>query len=276
MSAYENQHYLPAAYLKQFAADKSAKPTRKSQIWRFDGRTSKPVPVEDQCCERWFYSKEYAATIEKAFGAGEGCFAECARRIRDGKPPADGQFSGLIAIIFDLHLRNAAHDNLTGKNNFCAYQLRLCGLKKRLVGKENEPSEEEFLLHINDRWRVRVLRASDGNEFVTSDNPSILMKDWHYALLPTTPFHVAIAYDCNHIKVTGTHTSVADEDLLNKLQLSNATKCVYSSVPLNEAQETYATERLNRKSRLRSRTDDESWTPVMRTLAPSVKFSFWV
>jgi hypothetical protein len=157
MSAYQNQHYLPAAYLKQFAADKSAKPTRKSQIWRFDGRTSKPVPVEDQCFERWFYSKEDAATIEKAFGASEGCFAECARRIRDGKPPADGQFFGLIGIIFDLHLRNAAQYNLTGKSNLHAYHLRLCGLKRRLVGGGHEPTDETFQAHMKSRWRVRVL-----------------------------------------------------------------------------------------------------------------------
>ncbi len=276
MSTHRKQHYVPAAYLKQFAADKSAEPVRKSQIWRFDGRTSKRVPVESQCCEEWFYSKEHARTIEEAFSAGERCFAECARRIRDGKPPAGGQFFGLIGIIFDLHLRNAAQDNLTRENNLHAYRLRLSGLKKRLVGGGDEPTDETFLAHMRSRWRVRVLSASDGNEFIISDNPSILMQDWDYAMLPVTPVHVAIAYDCGHIKVVGTHTTAADEVLLNELQLSNATKCVYSSIPLNEAQEKYATERLSRKSQLRSRTDEESWTVVMRTLPPGVKFSFWV
>ena len=274
MSAHENQHYLPAAYLMQFAIDKSAKPARKSRIWRFDGRTSKPVPAESQCCRRYFYSREKATYVEKMFADADGCFAECARKIRDGKSPTDGQFFGLIAIIFDLHLRNAAHDNLTGKNNLLACQLRLCGLKQRLIAKENEPLDEEFLLHIKDRWRVRVLGASGGNEFVTSDNPSILMQDLDYVILPVTPLHVAIAYNCSRIQVVGTHATAADGVVLNELQLLNATKCVYSSVPLNEAQEIYATERLNRKSQLRTRTHDESWMAVIRTLPPSVKFSF--
>jgi hypothetical protein len=273
MSAYENQHYLPAAYLKQFAADKSAKPSRKSQIWRFDG-TSKPVPVENQCRKKWFYSMEDAATIEKAFGISEGCFAECARRIRDKKPPADGQFFGLIGIIFDLHLRNAAQDNLTGKSNLHAYHSRLCGLKERLAGGGHEPTDKIFLAHMKSRWRVRVLSASDGNEFITSDNPCILMQDLHYAILPLTPVHVAIAYDCGHIKVVGTHTTAADETLLNELQLSNAVECVYSSVALNPEQEKYAGERLSRKSRLRGKTNKESWAAVMRMAAPRVKFSF--
>jgi hypothetical protein len=100
------------------------------------------------------------------------------------------------------------------------------------------------------------------------------MPDLDYAILPVTPVRVAIAYDCGHIKVVGPHTTAADEVLLNELQLSNAVKCVYSSVALNAEQEKYAGERLSRKSTLRGKTNDESWTVVMRMLAPSIEFSF--
>jgi hypothetical protein len=274
MSDFKNQHYLPAAYLKQFSADKNAGLTRKSQIWRFDGKTSILVSAESQCREKYFYSREQAKAVEEAFGVAEGSFAECAKKIRDGKPPADSQFFGLIGTIFDLHLRNPAQENLPGKNNLDAYHLRLCGLKKRLVGAEDEPTDAEFLTHIENRWRVRVLRASDGNEFITSDNPSILMQNFAYAILPVTPVHMSIAYDCGRVNVVGTHTTAADEVLLKELQLSNAVECVYSSVRLNAEQEKHAAERLNRKTKLRSVTDEESWTPVIRKLTPGVTFSF--
>jgi hypothetical protein len=270
-----SQHYLPVAYLQQFSADKTTKATRKSRIWRFDGKESRLVAADSQCCKNYFYSRSQAAAAEMTFQPAEGCFSEYVRAIKAGKPSTKTQSFGLIGIMFDLHLRNAAYENQTGKNNLHAYGLRLDGLKKLLVGeKENEPTDDEALKHLERRWRVRVFSASPGNEFITSDNPSILMRNLSYAILPLTPYHVAIAYDCHQIEAAGKQTTSQDEELLNELQLSNATQSVYSSAPLNREQQEYVAKWLNRKSRMGGKTNETSWTVSMRTLAPNVKFSF--
>jgi len=109
---YKKQHYVPVAYLQQFAADRS-NISRKSQVWRFDGKESKLVAAETQCYENYFYSKGQAVEAEKMFQAGERSFPECVRSVMAGKCPTKLQFFGLIGTIFDLHLRNAAYENFT-------------------------------------------------------------------------------------------------------------------------------------------------------------------
>jgi hypothetical protein len=85
---------------------------------------------------------------------------------------------------------------------------------------------------------------------------------------------MAIAYDCQQIKVVGERTTPMDEKLLNPLQLSHAERCVYSSVQLNTEQQQFVAERLNRKSKVRCKTDETAWEASMRRLVPDVKFSF--
>ncbi len=215
------------------------------------------------------------------FQLSEGLFANCTERIKHGKDPTNRQFFGLILIIFDLHLRNAAYENQTGKNNLHAYSLRIHGFKKLLLGrKDDDLTNDEVWRHLKKRWRVRILSASLGNKFLTSDNPSILIASGtaipslQFAVLPVTPNRIAVALDCHKVAVVGDRTSPKDEELLNQLQLSNAVECVYSSVPLSMEEQQAVGERLNRKSKGRGKTDEAAWEASMCRLASGVNFSF--
>ncbi len=278
MPSFKKQHYLPAVYLREFSADKAR---GDAQVWRCDGKQNGLVSVRNECCADYFYSKEQPASVEKMFQNSEGFYAECIRAIQSGKAPARSQFFGLILIIFDLHLRNAAYENQTGKDNLHAYRLRLHGLKKLLLDRQDdELTDDEVWEHLKNYWRVRILLSSPGNEFVTSDNPSILFAsqdaspNLQFTALPFTPIHMAIAYDCRRVEVTGEQTCPQDEELLNRLQLSNAWQCVYSSVDLSVEQQRFIGERLNRKSSERAKTDEAGWEVSMQRLAPDVNFSF--
>jgi hypothetical protein len=280
LAPYKKQHYLPVAYLQQFSADK-ANVTRESKVWRFDGKESKLVPAESQCRENYFYSKDQATAAETMFQPAEGFLAECVRSIKARNPSTKAQFFGLILIMFDLHLRNAAYENETGKDNLHAYMLRLGGLKQLLLGRnEKQATNGEVMEHLRKHWRVRLLLASPGNEFITSDNPSVLIaapgtiSNLQLAVLPVTPTHIAIAYDCQQIEVVGERTTPMDEKLLNTLQLSHAERCVHSSVQLNMEQQQFVAEQLNRKSNVRCKTDETAWEASMRKLESDAKFSF--
>ena len=239
------------------------------------------VPAESQCRKNYFYSKNQASAAETMFQPAEGFWAECVRSIKAGNPSTKAQFFGLILIMFDLHLRNAAYENETGKDNLHAYMLRLAGLKQLLLGRnETQATDGEVMEHLRKHWRVRLLLASLGNEFITSDNPSVLIAapgtipNLQLAVLPVTPAHTAIAYDCQQIEVVGEQTTPMDEKLLNLLQLSHAERCVYSSVQLNTEQQRFVAERLNRKSKERCKINKTAWEASMRRLEPDAKFSF--
>ena len=75
MPGYKKQHWLPAAYLRNFSVD-GAKSTRKSMIWRIDERIRKKVPVESQGFDDYHYSQEAPEEVEREFRVGEDFYAE--------------------------------------------------------------------------------------------------------------------------------------------------------------------------------------------------------
>ncbi len=75
MAPYKKQHYLPAAYLRNFSVEGAAS-TRKSMIWRFDARLRKKVAVESQGSAPYHYSQAAADQVEAEFKVGEDFYAE--------------------------------------------------------------------------------------------------------------------------------------------------------------------------------------------------------
>jgi hypothetical protein len=281
MPEYRKQHYLPAVYLREFSVD----PThidRDSKVWRCDLKIHSLVPVQTQCFGNHFYSKDRAEAVEKMFQNMEGFYGQCVRTIKAGLPPTKDQFFGLVLMIFDLHIRNESYANETGQENLHAYSLRLHALKTQILSgrKKDDLSDDDVARLLQERWHVRILHASEGNDFATSDNPSIWIASRRQkptvqlAILPVTPKHLAVAYDKTLVAVVGEQTAADDEKLLNLLQCSCANRAIYSFSPLSLEQQGFVREQLARPTKARGMTNQKSWGISLRRLTPGFEFSF--
>jgi len=243
----KNQHWLPCVYLKEFSPDFCR--GRKSEVWRFDGSRSLFVPVDSQCNDKCFYTAASAKEAESYFGQIENLYGGCLKKIRAGanQEPTFQEYFGLILMVFDLCLRNKSHQNLTGQNNLGAYRTRLfCFLRDMVLGKSDGiPTEKELKSHLHKHWRVRIIAPTSNSELITSDNPTMLFttndrRDCHFAILPVTPFHIAVAFDERFVQILSDRTTHADDGILNKNQCRQAVSAVYSRTRLDVEQERSA------------------------------------
>ena len=248
----QKQHWLPCVYLKHFSPDASKR--SKSKVWRFDGSINRDVPVESQCSDKFFYSIACAKEAEDCFNQIETLYDGCVRKIVAGAAhrPTFQEYFGLILMVFDLHLRNKAQQNLTTQNNLEAYRTRLfLFLRDMFLGRsEGTPDERELKSHLQTHWRVNIIVPSADSEFITSDNPAMIFTtndrhDCHYALLPITPGHLAVAFDQRFIEIRPGHTTQADDELLNRNQCRQASSAIYSRTKLDAEQERNTARLLN-------------------------------
>lgn len=279
--AYKNQHFLPAVYLQEFSADKSRN-DRKSRVWRFDGKRSHSVVVESQCAKDYFYSKDHAVIVESMFGEMESFYGGCVQKVKQGKQPKKDEFFGLILMMFDLKLRNAAQRNETAHDNYQAYRMRLHLFKRSILlgWNERDPSDAEVVEHLTRNWRLKILTAETGTEFLTSDNPAIWLASpgpkpkLEMVILPLTPDHVAVAYDKRLVQVTGSATTAHDQFGMIQLQCRSSVHSVYSSEQLMEDEEKLVSQLLKTERSNPGTITEEGWKADMIRLGAGVKFSF--
>jgi len=174
MPAYKDQHWLPSAYLKYFSVNQQDC-TRKSLIWRLDGKSERCVPVDSQCFANYFYSKENPAEAEQMFQINESAYCDCIDRIRARGEMVGRNAGDLLLAMFDFHLRNAAHKNHIGKEGIETYARRVgIFIGQILLGREDEAiTTSDVKKHIENYWGIRIISAPSNHQFVTSDHPSV-------------------------------------------------------------------------------------------------------
>jgi hypothetical protein len=278
--AYKRQHYLPAVYLKEFSGDR--KPTRNSLIWRYDGSLSRQVPVESQCAEDYFYSKERPAEAEKVFHGMENLYPKFLARVKAKQNPTGYEYFGLILMMLDLHLRGAAYLNETGGEGIAAYRMRFHAFKQQLLlgGLHESPTDDQVAEHLRACWRVRVLESVSGNQFLTSDHPSAWAslfrhrKQLDIVVLPLTPRFTAVAFDKRVVDVTTNCTTAEDEGRLNRCQVVQALRAVYTSAELDAENRNWVGEIFAKKRQNKGQVNRNSWQATLLDGQHFREFSF--
>lgn len=285
MPQYKRQHYLPSAYLKYFSADQS-NCTRESSVWRFDGRTQRLVRVVSQCSEDYLYSMEKAAQTEKMFQRGEDAYCQCVDKLKTRQPLSGKDFGDLVLMMFDFHLCNAAHKNLTGKEGIDAYRLRnRIFVGKILLGREDgQITTADIADHMEKNWSVQIVSAMPNSMFITSDHPSVWTlvntpsvepkPDLHLVTLPLTPNCTAVAFDRRVLQIVSGQATSDDEGTLNIGQIENAERCVYASNPLTDAQMAVVQSHFARKTNSPSEVRETTWKFPLQHLPAKHHFSF--
>jgi len=217
------------------------------------------------------------------FSQAEGFYAGCAKRIKLGEQPANiREFFGLILMMFDLKLRNAAQVNLTGRDNFHAYLMRTQAFKKGILlgWEDRDPTDDDVVDHLIKWWRVRVLAPEAGTEFLTSDNPSVWIASksprpkLELVLLPITAVHLAVAFDKRRIKLINGQTTADDQTGMIQMQCRSSLRSVYSSEQLLPNEEALVSKHMKNGKDHLGVTNDSGWEADLQALDDDRGFSF--
>jgi hypothetical protein len=145
------------------------------------------------------------------------------------------EYYQLLFAIVSNHLRGPSYKNQTGQERIRAYlALELEFFHWMLSYEPGQTPERETLLERlqQKRWKVTILSALPGFDFLTSDNPAhvhiidsgsppVMMS------MPISPNAYAIAYDSGKLAI-GDPTAL-DMGRLNRHQLSYCRNTIYSS-----------------------------------------------
>lgn len=281
MPSYKRQHYLPAAYLKYFSTDQNIC-NRESKTWRCDGKTIRCVSVISQCFGDYFYSRENAAEVEVNFQKSESLYSSCVEKIKANIKLTPNEYGSLLVVMFDFHLRNAIHENRTGKEEIEAYRLRnRLFIQQMLLGRSDGLyTQREMIAHIEKYWNLRVLTAQSGSQIFTSDNPSVWhtfrknKPGMHMITLPLTPFHVAVAFDRRVLQVNDGILTEEDERTLNAGQIENASQAFYSSAKFSADNVRLLDENIKQKAETRCFINEQTWSLSLKNVFPEFMFSF--
>lgn len=283
---YKKQHYLPVSYLSNFS-DNPAKRDRKSFVWRIDGEKQIRVPVESQCYENFFYSKDNPEETEKTFHIRETAYCRIAEELKKTGDIVERSMGDLFLYMFDLNLRNANHKNLTEKDGFYAYQQRLNIFLTQMLMKI-EPTEfnvESIKAHITNNWRMEIVQAADGYTFVTSDNPSVFMtctsenpkphKAVEIIMLPLDPQHLALAFDRRFVGIDiKPKVTVSDMITLNLNQIQNSERCIFSDREFDKTDLEQCKFHLSQRKKSPGYLDEKGWRLSTIYLKPDFHFKF--
>lgn len=244
MPAYKYQHFVPCGYLKHFSVDEP-KASKKSAIFRFNGTQIDQSRVKSECGEDWHYTLDHARERENMFGVLENRYGLILSRLLSNKPLSDKMKRELILMMFELHCRNPAYRNLTGKPNIFTYDTLVHCLRILLSNNDEPISREQLQDLLQTVWHVNLLRTSCEPGLITSDNPSLWFtldvdsrekKRLHFTLLPVTPSCCAIAWDSRSCQVTRSDLNKDDQKYLNLYQLGHCTNFIYGPVASSPAE----------------------------------------
>jgi hypothetical protein len=284
MAEYKRQHYLPAFYLRYFSEDQS-NCRRDSLVWQFDGKHTRRVPVESQCSKKYFYSKKNAADAEKMFQRREEIYCGFVDKIRAGQEPEIQNFGDLFLCMCDLHLRNAAHMNLTGQEGIDAYDDRLDLLFRGLLlgMAKRKLLLEDIKRYLQANWRLEIIPRPTEFRFITSDHPVIFMtrsnppdpkNPLQIILLALDPSNIAVAFDRRFVLVEKKTATAADVTLFNTGQVNNAIKFVYSSAQFTGNDLTFFTDVFLQRKSPYSEVTVKGWKLSLTYLPPQAHYSF--
>ncbi len=279
MPPYKKQHFLPAAYLKYFSDDQTIC-NRKSWVYRFDGDIERRVPVDSQCFEDYFYSKEKAAEIEQYFNHSETIYCDFVDKVRAGIEPSRKHFGDLFLFMVDLSLRNAIHKNSIGQEELEAYQVRINFFYQViLLGRApKDVSIAKIRDHIASHWRLEIFSAPRDFKFATSDNPSLFAtcrqsingrSQLQLILVPLDPSNLAVAFDKRFLSIPLAPLTGLDVQRINASQIINAESCIYGCQALSDNDKENVRNAFLTRPEAVSEVTPLGWRSYMNYIPPS-------
>lgn len=235
MTRYQNQHYLPVAYLKSFRSNRDEKRRRKLRIWRDDSLAEMDVKLERQCCEDWAYRKadQNPKESEDGFGRLESDWQSCLKLARSG----EGVSAMLTIQQLALHFRNlSARWDLEGGDPFDAVSKSVAVFIEQQILEL--PQGTRFCDDPNHvlkfPWESRLITFAE-ELLVTSDNPSVVTslslakRAYGPLVLPVSPSELLVTIDPARIRFRNVSPTPADAEVANFYVARQRRAFVFSS-----------------------------------------------
>lgn len=183
LPAHKNQHYVPRCLLKPFTQTGEGHAINVFNISR--KRSILLAPVKSQCSRDYFYGREDLRG-EKSLTALEGEFSKVLKKLMSGSPPdtidkkwlqrfALVQWRRTVAVLEELRRYVASMEE--------------AAFARRPDMKPAGISDEDLLaismrtatnsLHYVEDMKVAIFQNLTDDEFVISDNPSVLTNRLH-------------------------------------------------------------------------------------------------
>ena len=254
----KNHHYVPRFYLRHFTPNEKC-------IDLFNLQTQKLIlkaPIKGQCCRDYFYGKN--KDHEKSLGQAEGEIASMFRMLfelrRLPQPFTGGHLLLCFHVVTQAFRTQYAADTLDELTD---------GMWKEILKHDPKVAKEDLanvsigyedpaLVALGHGMRcfpllmdlgMGLILAPDGQEFITSDNPVVMMNrfmEWRtlgsntglaakglQIFFPICPFLTLVMYDKSVYRFGGSksatlHLACAGDVMdLNVLQVASASKNVY-------------------------------------------------
>jgi hypothetical protein len=258
----KRQHFVPQHYLRQFRIA-GTKQVAVAIVEPFS--MVGPGAINRQCQEDYFYGKD--GLLDKLMQATETAAAPVLASVVQKNDFTDGDLDGLrmLAVILRIRTRKAAESTKVYEKRI-AYEVIQHAID---TGQLPPPPDGQWNEDMIDFKGVpgllmqttipcfmemhtlagKLLRASKGTPFITSDHPVVALNQFcvgadplrsfvgygrsgFQLVLPLSPLLSMFFYDSNVYKVGNRFDRVVDvsqrdTELLNSLQVQAAEKCLY-------------------------------------------------
>ncbi len=226
MAKFKNQHFVPQAYLRQFACDAD-----KKNIFVLIGNEWKEASIRGQCQKGYFFSRQHAQEIEERIAWGESLLKKVSNRVENHR-----YSSALIFLLFELHFKSSRYycdskiERVTQLNKIIENYLQETLLKQVEYTMETNESVE-LLYALQCSWKLKKYSFGSG-ALITSDSPVIpILIGGRLSMIiwPLNPSSIIIAYDLSFISnIRPAKEGQNFVDALNNLLALGCHKRIYS------------------------------------------------
>lgn len=277
--ANRRQHFVPAAYLQQFASPRE----REGWLHVFDGGASRRAHPSGICHERDFYTETHNADEAALWSPSESGWPPLVAHYLGGGAVRERDLLVIAGFVTELHYRNRGYENdSSGERIEQVMGLITAGrlydfAGVRVVERELPPDELRLMVAaLYARWRFALLPTPSG-QVLTTDNPAIRFAVVEneppimYAL-PFDPQHWLFLYDETRSVLVGNAPTVEDMMLLRFASGVLAGREFYGVLEVDEGEAEHARAALEEGRERRGRIEDGS--AVTYAITPPA-LSFW-
>jgi len=242
--AYKNQHYVPKCYLKRFS-------TNGSSISLFNISSSRFIDnaaISKQCSKGYFYGEDL--NIEKGLGSLEKSYSKCIRALECGREDEFVKDIGVVRL-FCLIQYYRTRVALNRSIEYLQNMEKLFG-EDDIYANVGKQSEKEIISNsiinaygsratISDLDFV-VVRNNCREDFISSDDPSVLINKYYSQkfpevsfglassgvvfVLPVTPRFSVIFYDSGVYRIDGRKGNFVDLERYADVVAMNMLQCL--------------------------------------------------
>lgn len=276
--AYRHQHYLPLAYLSQFALPPDREP-RKRTTWRVADDFGREVPILGQCQENFFYSKSRAAFCETYFGKIEGIYGSLMKRLGRGETLTAHELFLLFLCAVDFFARGSKFRAQSEREEFELYLHRVAIFKRELINANlTNASEEAQRAYLLNNWFFRIVIFPENAALLTSDSPSIWLgasrsrNELRGVLMPITPLMCLVGANQRSYRIVSTAARPEDAGVINNNVIENCVNAVFCRDPVSAKEISIIQGQLAKRTVLQPRADAWAFELIDYDQNPNLSF----